>query len=338
MRYFATSTPRPDAALHLRRGLVVLGLAALATPVTAAPQAPDPPDGRWAVTTVAVLHHQKNTCDILAGKILEHWRELGPVTSHDIDEGRIREHVLQTQLSDLAASRSAGDLVARFLPRARSETNSETVASLRRLDTLTTELCNAVALPVAPVGQFEAKIREILDRLEVEQAELGRLLVVSDEDEQAALEPYLIPIQVAGIEAEGEYLAYLESLKPKPKEPTIQDRMRAWHAQVYVPAVTPVKKTFGAFIAAQRTNNGREMNASCRALTRDVTALLRNDAAFESPDPRLEVPLRNVYVAMRRLATQCTAGRSREVQNELAEIQRRLRDSGEVLKRYQLPP
>lgn len=316
--------------------IIALGLTA--STAGAAPQAPDPPDGRWAVTTVAVLTHQKNTCDILAVRILDHWRGLPPATSRDIDEERIRQYVLQSQLSDLAASRSAGDLVSRFLPRSRSETNSETVASLRRLAGLATELCDAVALPVAPLPQFETKIHEILDRLEVEQAELGRLLVVSDEEEQSALEPYLIPIQVAGIEAEGEYLAYLESLKPKPKEPTIHDRMAAWHTQIYLPAVAPVKQTFGTFLAARRANKGREMSAACRKLTTDVAALMRNEKAFQAPDPRLENPLRNVYLSMRRLSTQCTAGRSREVQNQMGEIQRHLRNSGEIMKRYSLTP
>ena len=291
-----------------------------------------------AVTTVAILNHQTTTCDMLAVRVLDYWRTQEPAPSREVEEERIRDYVLRSQLSDLAASRSAGDLVERFLPRSRSDAGSETVASLRRLAGLTTELCDAVAIPVAPLATFEAKIRGILNRVEVEQAELGRLLVVPDKVEQDALEPYLIPIQVAGIEAEGQYLAYLESIRPKDKGPTIHDRMNAWYQQVYLPGVMPSKKAFALFLKARKTNNGREMSAACRQMSTEVAALMRKPETFQGPDARLEIPLRNIYLSMRRLATQCTAGRSREVQNEMKKIQQFLGDAGRQMERDKLRP
>ena len=302
------------------------------------PEAPDPPEGQWAAATIALLHHQKDTCDVLAVRILDHWRTLPALDATEKDEERIREYVLAAQISDLAASRRAGDLVDRFLPGVRAETNAETSASLRRLHGLTTELCDGVALPVAPKERFEEKVTEILDRIEVEQAELGRLLVVPTEAEEAALEPYLLPIQIAGIEAEGEYLAYLESLRPKEKEPTIQERMAAWHRAIYTPAVTPAKKAFGAYLSARQKKDPRGMSRACREISSTVSVLLRSKEAFDSPDPRLAEPLRRIYVAMRQMSKECSAGRAREIEARFTELQAKLQDAGKQMARYRLRP
>ncbi len=323
----------------LATGMLVAAVLATVTPVSASgSEAPDPADGQWAAATMALLHHQKDTCDVLAVRVLDHWRTLPTVEATENDEERIREYVLAAQISDLAASRRAGDLVDRFLPGVRAETNAETSASLRRLHDLITELCDGVALPVAPKERFEEKITEILDRIEVEQAELGRLLVVPTEVEQAALEPYLLPIQIAGIEAEGEYLAYLESLRPKEREPTIQERMAAWHRAIYTPAVTPAKKAFGTYLSARQKKDARGMARACREISSTVSVLLRSDEAFESPDPRLSDPLRRIYVAMRQMSRECSAGRAREIERRFTELQAKLQDAGKQMARYRLSP
>ena len=173
---------------------------------------------------------------------------------------------------------------------------------------------------------------------EIEQAELGRLLVVPTEAEEAALEPYLLPIQIAGIEAEGEYLAYLESLRPKEREPTIQERMAAWHRAIYTPAVTPAKKAFGAYLSARQKKDPRGMSRACREISSTVSVLLRSKEAFDSPDPRLAEPLRRIYVAMRQMSKECSAGRAREIEARFTELQAKLQDAGKQMARYRLRP
>ncbi|MEM9594458.1 MAG: hypothetical protein AAGD06_09350 [Acidobacteriota bacterium] len=312
-------------------------------------EAPDPPEGRWAATTLALLHHQKDLCDSIAGQVIGHWQGFGAGTaqqgSADGDaaslegqEKAIRDYVLDTQLSDLAASRATADIIDRFLPRSRSETSGETSSALERLFGLEKSLCDTVALPTAPIEDFRSRIADILDRIERENEELGRLLVVPDEDLEAALEPYLMPIQLAGISAEGEYLEYLESIRPKPKGPSTAERMAAWHRQVYGPAVAPSKTAFGGYLKARRANDGRALGRHCRDLSRATIALLRRPEVFEAPDEKVRAPLQQAYVEMRGLATHCTAGRYREVQEHFEDLQRNLSTAAERLSLYNLRP
>ncbi|MEO1369410.1 MAG: hypothetical protein AAFX50_19710, partial [Acidobacteriota bacterium] len=194
---------------------------------SAATDAPAPAKGRAAATTLALLERQRDLCDTIAGRVQTHWAGLAELPPDDQQE-RVRDYVLENQLSDLAGSRSISDLVDRFLPTAGQETTDETAASLRRLATIARETCDAVALPTAPQEGFSAKMTELLDRFEFERIELGRLLVATADDLAEALEPYVFHIQRAGVEAEGAYLAYLDSIRAKPKEPTMAEKMQRW--------------------------------------------------------------------------------------------------------------
>ncbi|MEM8930076.1 MAG: hypothetical protein AAGE94_02810 [Acidobacteriota bacterium] len=299
---------------------------------------PEPAAGDAPVATLALLYHQRDICDTIAGKVLENWPSAEMPVEQQAEA--VQEYVLQRQLADLAAGRAAADLIDRFMPRAQQEaTSGETASSLGRLAGQVRELCDTVALPVAPREQFEARIRGHLDRVAVETKELGRLLLVDDDERiEAALQPYLFPIQVAGIEAQGEYLAYLEKIRPKPKGPTMAEQMQSWHRTVYTPTVTPTKRAFGAYLKARNSRDAKAMRETCRRLSSQVIQLLRDDAAFTPPDDRVAEALRRIYIDMRSLGPHCAAGREQEVQSQLGVIQGRLRDAASQLQRYGLGP
>ncbi|MCG8456136.1 MAG: hypothetical protein MI919_07630 [Holophagales bacterium] len=332
-------TPVPRAAWIVLAwaGLALCGMLLPQSAWGTSAKVPQPPDGRYGDATVALLYHQRDICDALAGQVLEYWTGLDEMPE-DAQEEAVRDFLLERQLSDLAASRTVADLVERFLPQAEGKASSEASSSMKRLFDLDRELCDTVALPVAPREQFQEKVAGLLDRIEVEQEELGRLFVVSDAQIAAALEPYLTYVQMAGIQAEGEYLTYLESIRPKEKGPTIHDRMRAWYEQVYLPGVAPAKQALGAYLKARNSNNPRSVGGACRQLSGKVTPLLRDGSALEAPDTRVKPLLRRAYTDMRLLATACNVGKTREVEVHYRDLQIHLREAAELLSRYGLRP
>lgn len=316
--------------LHGAAALLVCWLAAGAA--VAAAQLPRPETGEWAQTTLALLRYNRELCDGIAGQIRNRWRNDGANS-----ENTIRDFVLKSSLSDLAAARAAGDIIDRFLPRAKDEAGQETGASLGRLFELETALCDAVALPTGPRDDFDLKITQLLERIDLEEAELGRWLVLNEEILEQALEPYLVPIQIAGIEAEGEYLDYLESIRPKPKLPTRQELMVAWH-QHYSQKVAKVKDALRRFLIGRQNNDAAVVRESCREIASSVIPVLRNDALFKAPDPSVEEPLHRAFVELRVLATHCIAARFRETDKQIAQVQKYLGYAAQRLAPYSLQP
>lgn len=301
--------------------------------VAAAARLPEPEPGQWARTTLALLRYNFELCDGIAGKIRSRWqRNDGPN-----GESAIRDYVLQSALSDLAAARAAGDIIDRFLPRAKDEAGQETAASLGRLFELETSLCDAVALPTGTRADFDAKINQLLERIDLEEAELGRVLVLPDEVLKQALEPYLVPIQIAGVEAEGKYLDYLESIRPKPKLPTQQELMVAWHRR-YSQEVATVKDALRRFLIGRQNNDAAVVRQSCREIAGAVIPVLRSSELFKAPDPSVEGPLRRSYVEVRVLATHCIAARFRETDQQIKEVQKYLGYAAQRLAPYSLEP
>lgn len=294
-------------------------------------------DGQAAATSLALLDHQRNICDSIAGRVLSYWGGLGHLSDDD-QQAAVREHVLEKQLADLAESRTTGDLIENTLRQASQENTSEGAASLSRLASLERELCDLVALPTAPRESFEGQIGDVLDRIEIERGELGRLVVIDEAVVEGALAPFLPHIQRAGIQAQGEYLAYLESIRPKPQGPTMLEVMQQWHRDSYVPGVAAVKQAFGLYLQARKQQNPREIGKTCRALSAKASALLRAEDVLEAPDDRIEPLLRPIYIEMRSLSTDCLAGRSREMQDHLVELQKKLADAAELLSRYGVQP
>ncbi len=191
--------------------------AAGALPGAASDGLPPPAAGQAAQTAMALLRYNRELCDGIAGRLVSHWAKLGSSTQAQLET--LRQRVVDRELSNLASARAAADLVENFLPRVREEAGGETSAVFKRIHRLEVELCDTVAFPDGTKQAFEAELTRILDRIEGEEVELGRLLVVPEEVLKNALEPYLGHVQLAGVEAEGEYLDYVESLKLPPSSP-----------------------------------------------------------------------------------------------------------------------
>lgn len=296
---------------------------------------PDPETGRWALTTFALLRYQRNLCDGIAGKVLGRWRRLDGDSA--AAQESMRRFVVEQELTDLAAGRAAADVARRFLPAARDEVEPRAAAALERLLRLEGLLCDAVAYPTAPRAEFEAGVRDLLDRIEREEVELGRMLVVTAGELETILEPYLPPLQIAGVEAEGEYRDYLDSLETPPELPSLEQLMGAWHRR-YSEAARPTKRALGKYLAARRATDARARHAACREILAAVIPLLRDRDLFRAPDPKVRSPLERAFVELRQMATHCNAGRSFEVEQHFGEMQRQLAAAARLLAPYSLKP
>lgn len=317
--------------------LAALAVAALLLgPTPAAAQAddvPKPEDGAWAGTTLALLGYYRNLCDGIAEAVTGVWRRSGD----DEGEQALRDFVLEEQLSDLAAARAAAEIIDDFLPTAQGEVSDETGSALGRLFELETSLCDAVANPVGPRTRFEEQIGELHARMATEERELGRLLVVPDNDPQAAVEPYLLAIQLAGVEAQGELIAYYNSLKPKPQGPTEQELMEAWHRS-YSRAVWPSKEALRRFQLARREGDRGGVGRACRDLARETILLLQEPEVFAAPEPSLAEPLRRAFLNFKLMAGACSAGNFTRVDEHITQAQRSLGMAAETLDPYGLRP
>lgn len=339
----------PDPhSMSIRRGLIVLCLLVGHSATLAGARdidVPPPQPGLWAPTTLALLGYNKDICDGIAGRVLSYWASLSGPNEEQIE--KVQNRLLNDSLADLAAGRAASDIIHSFLDQARRETDSETGASLERLYELEKSLCDTVASPSVPRPELEARLQKLLDQIEREEEELGRLLVVPDDQLRSLLEPYLQPIQLAGFEAQNDYLDYLETLKPKPVEVTVQDKMVQWHA-AYTQTVRPTKQALGDYLRARKNNDFAAMSAACREILKEVIPLLRRKEVFSPPkqllpksrgiQPQLLPPLMDAYTSMRVMATHCAAGRSREVIESLHEMQSHLQEAAAYLRPYSVAP
>ena len=308
----------------------------LAAPGTAAGDEVAPPaEGTAAATALALLAYNRELCDGIAGRLVVHWRSLGAAPETQLET--MRQWVVDTELSNLASARAASDLVGSFLRRVNDEAGGPTGAALERLHVLEVELCDTVAYPNDSREAFEAEVATILDRVEQEEAELGRLLVVPEQTLETALAPYLGHVQLAGIEAEGEYRDYLDSLKPPPELPTLQDLMEAWH-RGYSQAVLPTKQALGRYLGGRRANDSKVIRTACREILAAVIPLLRDQRALEAPFPKVVKPLRRAFNELKTMASECTAGRSREMEHHYQEMQYQLAAAARVLAEFQLKP
>ncbi len=306
----------------------------LATPGAGQDVAP-PASGTAATTAMALLSHNRELCDGIAGKLVNHWRGLGSSPKAQLETMRAR--VVNRELSTLASARAASDLVESFLPQVREEAGAKTGGTLKRIHEQVVKLCDTVAYPDGSRETFESGLAEILDRIESEQAELGRLEVVSDEALAGALAPYLGHLQMAGVEAEGEYRTYLDSLKPPPELPTLQDHMEAWH-RGYSRAVLPTKQALGKYLGGRRANDPKVIRTACREILAAVIPLLRHERALEPPFTKISKPLRRAFSELKMMASECTAGRSREMETHYHEMQVQLAAAASLLGEFALKP
>ena len=345
-RSFRLSSPlrvrlgRRSTALFALLLLVVLGIPT----GSSALDVPEPEKGYWAPTALALLEYHRRLCDGIAGRVVAHWRGLG---ERDDAEQRAQDWVTEESLSDLVAGRAASDIIRTLLPEARAETDAETAASLERLHELENELCDTVALPLGPLEDFDHRVTDLLEKMDREKEELGRLLVVPDEVLSQALEPYLKSIQLAAFEAESEYLDYLESLRPQPVGPSHQDLMMAWHRR-YTAATQGTKDALKDYLIARQSNDVQGMAGACREISAEVIPLLREESLFDIPVPQRPASkgykmlrlgsLYQAYREIRNVATHCLAGRSRETVEALQAMQKELGESAAYLAKFSLQP
>lgn len=298
-----------------------------------------PEKGALAQTTLALLRYNRTACVRLAEDLQRHWRELPLAVSSEVSgEERMRQRVLEELLGDLAAARAAGDMVRELLPATRAEVDAETAITLEQLFTLQTRLCDTVAYPSGGRQGFGGAVTDLMLGIDREVAHLGRLLVVPESELDAALEPYLTPIQIAGVEAQGELLAYLDSLEPKPKAPSKEELMRAWHGR-YLSAVRPCKETLGRFLRARASGDSASVRDACRELGTQARDLLTGgDSVFRGPEPSAAPPLRQAFRELSLLANACNGGDFRRVDRHLRSAQEKLAAAAAVMRPYGIQP
>lgn len=320
-----------------RFSVLLIAACAVVLPAGARPpgDVPEPATGHWAETILSLLHYNREVCDSIAGKVVNYWGSLAASPEAELEA--VRQFVVDRELSNLASGRAASDIVEGFLPGVQEEANQETVAALKRLHEMEIELCDTVAFPNASRQAFEGELQQILDKIEREEAELGRLLVVPPKVLESAIGPYLGRIQIAGVEAEGEYRDYLDSLKPPPTLPTRQDLMEAWHRR-YTPAVRPAKEALGRYLTGRRTNDSQLIRSACREILGAVIPLLRNDRIFHAPEETVYKPLQRAFFELQKMAGECSAGRSREMETHYRAMQQQLAAASQVLAEFSLKP
>ncbi|MEM8963938.1 MAG: hypothetical protein AAGD38_20810 [Acidobacteriota bacterium] len=318
----------------IRLPLVSLLFLALASTVTALDDLPEPAAGDWGATTVALLHYHGDLCSRLTDQLMGVWRGEDPAHA-----GVAHDYMLKDGSLDLAAARAAEDVIDDFIPRAAEEVHDETVASMQRLLASDTELCDLAAHPQAPFTDFEARVLEARQRGETERIELSRLMVIPDPELARYLEPYLTPIQMAGVEAQADVKAYLDSLKPPPRPPTQTELMAYWNEHTYAPAVRPVKSALGDFLSARRAGDSRSMATACRELSAETIRLLDQRAVvFTAPDTEVNPNLERAFLQLRLAASSCTQGKFDQVDRYMASMQQHLTRAARQLQAYGLRP
>ena len=317
-------------------GSLVLGLVG---PLAAQSSVPDPVAGEWAVTTLSLLRHSHDRCDGISGRLLYFWRGIGG--SQHAQQQALDEYVMRRTSSDMSSARRALDIARGFLPRLSREVDPPTTAALEKLHQLENDLCNVVAQPTLPRDAFESRLGTAVDRIAEQEAVLGRLMVIPPQElEKRLLEsikPYLKSIERAGVAAEREYRAYLDSLREAPKVPTLHDHMVDWHAR-YVQESGPTKQALARYLQSRQANDSGGIAKACKDLVGEVIPLLETSKALEPPDAGAKEPLLQVYLYIRRLAIACNAGRFGEVDQHWAKIQAWLDASRTVLAKYSLQP
>lgn len=322
-------------------GLLALFSAVLAAS-TAAQEArptgpPIPAAGKEAITILALLDYQFEGCQGLSEGILTRWERMAGSDEHQ--EQRIRDWILQSHTGEMASFRKAGDAADELLDQLQPKIRREAGASLRRMAEHTSRLCDLVAVPVAPYTSFQLEVLDTVEKIEREIRELGRLVLSDDKRMAEAIAPYLPTIQMAAMEAEGQYMDFLEAEEPEePKGPTKAQLMQHWHDEIYSPAALPAKRALAAYLKAQEERN-RGVGSTCRDLSRAVVPILRDNKVLPSlPDPSLVEPFRRVYTEMQELAADCNEARLQKAQEHLEKTRELLNELSVLLLPYGIKP
>ena len=299
---------------------------------------PLPDAGKEAVTILALLDYQFEGCQQLSEGISTRWNRMAGTNEHQ--EQRIRDWILQSHTGEMASFRKAGDVADELLDQLQPKIRREAGASLRRMAEHSGRLCDLVAVPVAPFDSFQLEVLETVEKIEREVRELGRLVLSDDERKAEAIAPYLPGIQMAAVEAEGQYQDYLETEEPdEPEGPTLTQLMQHWHQEVYRPAVVPAKQALADYLRAQAERN-RGVGSACRDLSRAVIPILKDSSQVfaSAPDKKVVEPLRRAFVEMQALAVDCNAARVQQAQEHLVRTQGYLGEAAALLAPYGVKP
>ena len=345
MMRVSRAAPQPDVrakptGLHSLFAVLVLCLTSWVAVAhdARAESLPLPAAGKEAATVLALLDYQFQGCEQLSEGISTRWNRMAGSPEHQ--EQRIRDWILQSHTGEMASFRKAGDLADALLDQVQPNIRREAGASLRRMAEHTGRLCDLVAVPVAPFQSFQLETSDTVEKIEREVRELGRL-VLSDEKRMAeAITPYLPTIQMAAMEAEGQYMDFLEAEKPKePEGPTPAQLMQHWHQELYTPATIPAKRALASYLKAQQERN-RGVGSACRDLSRALIPILKDTSQVfaAAPDPAVVEPLRRAYAEMQALAVDCNAARVQHAQVHLEKTRGLLAEAATVLAPYGISP
>lgn len=320
--------------------MIVVAFCVLATSVGAAPiQVPPPDEGQWVNASIALLRYNRERCDRLAGKILSYWRSL-PTDRNDhdsVNQKTVRERILRDWLAELTEARTASDVARTFLPRAGELLDSEATAALAQLLELQVDLCDQVAYPTGPMSEFVDQVTDTLLRIDAEARSLAQLVRLEDGVLDRAIEPYLEPLQLTGVEAEGEMLHYLERPQRPTQAPAFEAQLGAWY-QRYLTAAVGSKQSLGQYLSARGGGDRGSIRDACSSLVTSTVALLEDESVFPGPNTNLDRPLRLGLVHLKRMAAACLQGNFRRADRLLERAEHQLSVVAAHLEPYGLVP
>lgn len=302
-------------------------------------QVPPPPDGAWVAASVALLRYNRERCDRLATRILAYWRtlpsEAGKASSSN--QKSVRERIVKDWLAELTEARTAADVARSFLPKAAETLDNEGAGALVSLLDLQGKLCDQVAYPTGPLAAFVDRVTDSLLRIDTQERALAETVSLDEKTLSIALEPYLEPLQLAGVEAEGEMLSYLERPPQAAQKPAFEALLARWY-QHYREASGASKRSLGQYLDARKTGDRTVMRESCEELVNGTIDILADDNAFASPHTRVGRPLRLAFVDLKRMAAACLQGDFRRADRMLSKAQYQLAAAAAYLKPYGLSP
>ncbi len=319
-------------------GLLFMSL--LASQLTAAPiQVPPPGEGQWVNASVALLRYNRERCDRLAGKILSYWRSLPTDRSdHDsVNQKTVRERILRDWLAELTEARTASDVARTFLPQAAEMLDSDSTTALAQLLELQVDLCDQVAYPTGPLSEFVDKVTDTLLRIDAEARSLAQLVRLDDAVLDRAIGPYLEPLQLTGVEAEGEMLNYLARPERPAQAPAFENRLGAWYER-YQTAAVGSKQSLGQYLTARGGGDRDSIRSACSSLVDATVALLEDKSVFPGPNTSLDRPLRLGVVNLQRMAAACLQGNFRRADRLLERAEHQLSVVAAHLEPYGLVP
>lgn len=317
-------------------------LASLIAPVAAIGaelEVPSPPEGGWVDASLALLAYNRERCDRLANKILVFWRSLPPEAGRQVAENQkqIRERVIKEWLAELTEARTASDIVATFKPRALESVDAETAVVLDRLHTLQSRLCDQVAYPAGPMAGFVDRVTDVLLQIDTEARQLDVLLPVDQPTLDRAIAPYLETLQLAGVEAEGEMLHFLERPASSETVLTAEALMAVWFER-YQMAAEPAKDGLRLYIEARDSGDREKLRTSCETMASGSSSILDAAGIFHLPDEDMERQLRRGYLHLQRLAAACLSGNFTRADRMLRRAEHHFAVTAAYLERFGYDP